>query len=155
MKGAGFADRQAAARISEMQASATTYPADQAVVMAQRRIEKLSAQLVNHPNPKTTNKWQELGMLKGLIKGTEILRAMDIEVTIFPSELDNDKGKPVVQIDTMEMPYGPIRINLNDGGIWDGNPEDEGPPSEDPHHAARLNKWNSVGTEHLTDGTTL
>lgn len=42
-----------------------------------------------------------------------------VEVMVYRSELDN---APVVEIDT-QVDTGVLRVNLNDGLIWDGDPE--------------------------------
>lgn len=54
-------------------------------------------------------------------------------VTTFVS----DDGVDAVQIDT-HPGGGRLRINLNDGAIWDGDPEDNDLPLADQHEAATI-----------------
>lgn len=52
---------------------------------------------------------------------TMITEVVDLEAMIFRSPID---GKLVVQIDS-GPDAGAIRVSLNDGPIWDGDPEDD------------------------------
>lgn len=43
-------------------------------------------------------------------------------VSAYPSEVD---GIPVIQVDT-DHRIGRLRVNLNDGTLWDGDPDTDG-----------------------------
>lgn len=43
-----------------------------------------------------------------------------VRVTMFISEIDK---VPVINIDTEGAGWGRVRISLNEGTIWDGNPD--------------------------------
>lgn len=46
-----------------------------------------------------------------------------VEVGIYHSVMEHDAGKLVVQVDTLGL-TGPVRVNVNDGAIWDADPND-------------------------------
>lgn len=54
------------------------------------------------------------------IPGGEVL------VSAYVSDVD---GVPVIQVDT-NPGSGRLRVNLNDGTLWDGDPDTDGPADE-------------------------